>query len=344
QALGRMMQTASLVGILTALTLAPALTALPKEERGKKNKEKARVDIETYSLDLDNYDPSLENYGEVIDLSNYEEIYDYGDLSSKIEVGTLAPPPIKNSAKPLSTASAPTESPQSSPPASTAVTSKEPELFGSITDHDLPTCLICVCISNSVYCDDTDLEHIPPLPLETTYFYARFNRISRIQANDFLGLAKLKRIDLTSNFLSWVDEDSFQLLPALEELVLTENMLTSLPELPSAIVQLDAQFNMLQSAGIRPDAFRDLKNLQFLHLSDNKLDNIPVPLPEGLRSLHLQNNNIQTMQGDTFCDSEDPSHIRRALEDIRLDGNPINLSLFPSAYFCLPRLPTGHFY
>uniref|UniRef100_A0A8D2L0E8 Opticin n=1 Tax=Varanus komodoensis TaxID=61221 RepID=A0A8D2L0E8_VARKO len=209
---------------------------------------------------------------------------------------------------------------------------------------DLPTCLICVCISNSVYCDDTDLEHIPPLPLETTYFYARFNRISRIQANDFLGLAKLKRIDLTSNFLSWVDEDSFQLLPALEELVLTENMLTSLPELPSAIVQLDAQFNMLQSAGIRPDAFRDLKNLQFLHLSDNKLDNIPVPLPEGLRSLHLQNNNIQTMQGDTFCDSEDPSHIRRALEDIRLDGNPINLSLFPSAYFCLPRLPTGHFY
>lgn len=33
---------------------------------------------------------------------------------------------------------------------------------------------------------------------------------------------------------------------------------------------------------------QDLKQLQFLHLSDNQLDNIPVPLPESLRSLHLQ--------------------------------------------------------
>lgn len=50
------------------------------------------------------------------------------------------------------------------------------------------------------------------------------------------------------------------------------------------------------------------------------------------------------MHQDTFCDSQDPHHIRRALEDIRLDGNPINLSLFPNAYVCLPRLPTGHFH
>ncbi|XP_060629016.2 opticin isoform X2 [Anolis sagrei] len=156
--------------------------------------------------------------------------------------------------------------------------------------------------------------------------------------------AKLKRIDLTSNFISSVDEDSFRLLPSLQELVLPENKLTSLPELPKTLVQLDARFNMIQSSGIQPEAFKDLKKLQFLHLSDNKLDYIPVPLPEGLRSLHLQNNHIQTLHEDTFCDGQDHSHIHRALEDIRLDGNPINLSLFPNAYFCLPRLPTGRFY
>nr|XP_008107879.1 PREDICTED: opticin isoform X2 [Anolis carolinensis] len=156
--------------------------------------------------------------------------------------------------------------------------------------------------------------------------------------------AKLKRIDLTSNFISSVDEDSFRLLPSLQELVLPENKLTSLPELPKTLVQLDARFNMIQSSGIQPEAFKDLKRLQFLHLSDNKLEYIPVPLPEGLRSLHLQNNHIQTLHEDTFCDGQDHSHIRRALEDIRLDGNPINLSLYPNAYFCLPRLPTGHFY
>ncbi|XP_053098440.1 opticin isoform X2 [Hemicordylus capensis] len=335
------MQTAALVSVMTALTLA--LAALPKED-GSMKKEKLKTDSAVYeSLDLDNYDLNLDNYGEVIDLSNYEEIYDYGGLASKIEVGTLAPP-TKSLAEPQSTTSLPTETPQKNPPTPTAARPKGPGLFGSITDQGLPTCLVCVCISTSVYCDDTDLEHILPLPLETTYFYARFNRISRIEANDFIGLTKLQRIDLTSNSISWVDEDSFRLLPSLQELILPENKLTSLPELPGGIVQLDARLNMIQSAGIRPEAFEDLKKLQFLHLSDNKLDYIPVPLPEGLRSLHLQNNNIQTLHRDTFCDSRDHSHIRRALEDIRLDGNPINLSLFPDAYFCLPRLPTGRFY
>ncbi|KAH0618853.1 hypothetical protein JD844_018356 [Phrynosoma platyrhinos] len=106
---------------------------------------------------------------------------------------------------------------------------------------------------------------------------------------------KLKRIDLTSNFISSVDEDSFQLLPSLQELVVPENRLTSLPVLPKALVQLDARFNMIQSASIRPEAFKDLKKLQFLHLSDNKLDYIPVPLPEGLRSLHLQVSEMVTL-------------------------------------------------
>ncbi|XP_040392098.1 opticin isoform X2 [Cygnus olor] len=207
----------------------------------------------------------------------------------------------------------------------------------------LPSCLRCLCIGTSVYCDDADLEHIPLLPPDTTYLYARFNRISAIWAGDFTGLKKLKRIDLTSNSISWADADAFRLLPSLQELILPENRLTALPELPRSIVRLDARLNRIPSTGLQPEAFRDLKQLQFLHLSDNQLDYVPTPLPESLRSLHLQNNNIQTMHKDTFCDSQDHSHIRRALEDIRLDGNPINLSLFPNAYFCLPRLPTGRF-
>lgn len=53
----------------------------------------------------------------------------------------------------------------------------------------LPSCLLCLCIGTSVYCDDADLEHIPPLPPETTYLYARFNRIGAIRASDFMGLS-----------------------------------------------------------------------------------------------------------------------------------------------------------
>lgn len=73
---------------------------------------------------------------------------------------------------------------------------------------------------------------------------------------EFLFSAKLKRIDLTSNVISTVDEDSFRLLSSLQDLILPENQLVSLPELPSNIVRLDARFNIIQSSGIRPETFQ----------------------------------------------------------------------------------------
>ncbi|XP_053943688.1 opticin isoform X1 [Cuculus canorus] len=338
------MQTLAWLGI-TSLCLG-ATWAVPAKERRKTEKPKA--DLALYG-NLDNYDLT-DNYGEILDLSNYEELYDYGDLAPKIEVGTLAPRPKDRMALPnLDTVP---ETPKLQPLSTTS-----PVYPAPIPMQGLPSCLLCLCIGTSVYCDDANLEHIPLLPRETTYLYARFNRIGAIRASDFTGLKKLKRIDLSSNFISWADADAFHLLPSLQELILPENRLTALPELPRSIIHLDARLNRIPSTGLRPEAFRDLKQLQFLHLSDNQLDYIPAPLPESLRSLHLQhsgsdfvhclpgqNNNIQTMHEDTFCDSRDHSQIRRALEDIRLDGNPINLSLFPNAYFCLPRLPTGRFF
>ncbi|KAJ7425131.1 Opticin [Pitangus sulphuratus] len=345
-----------------------AAWAVPAKDRRKAEKPKA--DLALYeNLDLDNYDLTLDNYGEILDLSNYEELYDYSDLAPKIEVGTLAP--RSKDPETLPNLGATAETPKLQPPSTAGPIHPAP-----IPVQGLPSCLLCLCIGTSVYCDDANLEHIPALPPDTTYLYARFNRIGAVRAGDFTGLStpgpgrgqapsgarginasafvplhllpplpteKLKRIDLSSNSISWADVDAFRLLPSLQELILPENRLTALPELPHSIVRLDARLNRIPSAGLRPEAFRDLKQLQFLHLSDNQLDFIPAPLPESLRSLHLQNNNIQTMHEDTFCDSQDHSQVRRALEDIRLDGNPINLSLFPDAYFCLPRLPTGRF-
>lgn len=40
-----------------------------------------------------------------------------------------------------------------------------------------------------MYCDEADLESIPPLPKATAYLYARFNRIRQIRAGDFEGLS-----------------------------------------------------------------------------------------------------------------------------------------------------------
>ncbi|XP_027726532.1 opticin [Vombatus ursinus] len=311
------------------------MEAMPPWMDGGGKQEQPQDEGTAYNnLELGSYDPNLDNY----DLSNYEEKVvksDYGVLTPKTKVGTLAPPTTRASTKTVMATTAPRTQ--------TAITTPSISgLLNSLTAQGLPTCLVCVCLGTSVYCDDADLQRIPPLPQETTYLYARFNHISQIQTEDFKGLRKLKRIDLSGNSISTIEDNAF-LLPALQELIIPENKLVSLPRLPGSLVRLDAQLNNLQSPGILPESFRELKNLQFLYLSDNKLDYIPVPLPSSLRSLHLQNNHIQMIPEDIFCDAQDHTHIRRALEDIRLDGNPINLSLFPNAYFCLPRLPIGSY-
>ncbi|XP_056413804.1 opticin isoform X2 [Hyla sarda] len=317
---------------LLALCTAPP----PPETRSHSTEEFQPIESVSYeNFDLENYDPSLENYGESIDLNNYEDVY-YSEPESEIEVATLAP---KHKKTKLTT----TKEPKITTLALVATKPAEPDFFGPLTKQDLPTCLVCVCLGSSVYCDDVDLTTLPPLPKETTYLYARFNKISHIRAQNFAGLDKLKYVDLSSNFLSEIDDDAFHLLPSLQELILSENQLRRLPELPSSLVRLNVQYNQLQSSGIQTESFKDLSHLHFLYLSNNKLDYVPLPLPASLRSLHLQNNNIQVLHKDTFCDSRDPTFIRRALEDIRLDANPINLSKFANDYFCLPRLPTGQY-
>ncbi|XP_078797689.1 epiphycan isoform X2 [Oryzias latipes] len=218
---------------------------------------------------------------------------------------------------------------------------KEPD-EPKIDISGMPTCLLCTCLGTSVYCDDLKLDSVPPLPKETTHFYARYNKITKINKSDFAFMNKLKRVDLTANEITAIDGTAFIGLPELEELVVRQNHLTQLPALPETMTLIDASHNSIGSKGIHKEAFKDMTGLLFLYLTDNNIDYIPVPLPESLRSLHLQRNNIQMMHEDTFCNLNDFNYIRNALEDIRLDGNPINLSKTPQAYVCLPRIPIGN--
>ncbi|KAM4569279.1 epiphycan isoform 1-T1 [Odontesthes bonariensis] len=205
----------------------------------------------------------------------------------------------------------------------------------------MPTCLLCTCLGGSVYCDDMKLDSVPPLPKDTTHFYARYNKITKINKSDFAFMNKLKKIDLTANEIMSIEDRTFMGLPELEELVIRENHISQLPALPETMTLIDASYNNIGSKGIHKEAFKDMTGLLYLYLTDNNIDYIPVPLPHSLRSLHLQRNNIQMMHEDTFCNLNDFNYIRNALEDIRLDGNPINLSRTPQAYVCLPRIPIG---
>ncbi|KAM3877819.1 opticin-like [Diretmus argenteus] len=295
------------------------------------------------AFDLENYDLNDEMDWENLELNNYGETYDYDDLDQEIEVGTVAPetPPQANEPPAEYLKEEVTLPPQHTPPDPITLDFKGPGLFGPETGLGMTTCLLCVCIGGSVYCEDTSLEHIPPLPKDTTHFYGRFNKLRHVKNTDFINLNKLKSIDLTGNQISGMDEDAFRSLPQLQELLLADNNLQALPELPITMKRIDVRNNRLISGGVHPEGFKDMSQLEFLYLSNNKLDYIPTPLPESLRVLHLQNNNIQHLHESTFCKPPDHNYIRRNLEDIRLDGNPLDINLFAQAYVCLLRLPVG---
>ncbi|KAM7095502.1 LOW QUALITY PROTEIN: mimecan [Ciconia maguari] len=210
-------------------------------------------------------------------------------------------------------------------------------------DTNLPTCLLW-CLSGSVYCEEIDIEAVPPLQ-ETAYLYARFNKIKRIAVSDFADISNyLRRIDFSGNRIEEIEDGAFSKLLLLEELSLAENRLIKLPVLPPKLTTFNANQNRIKSRGIKANAFKKLTNLAYLYLGHNALESVPLNLPESLRILHLQYNNITTITDDTFCKSNNTRYIRTHMDEIRMEGNPILLAKHVNAFSCLRTLPVGTYY
>nr|XP_057910622.1 osteoglycin, paralog a [Doryrhamphus excisus] len=209
-------------------------------------------------------------------------------------------------------------------------------------ESDLPTCLLCVCLTGSVYCEEVspDMTSVPTLPKETAYLYARFNKIKKIRTKDFADILTLRRIDLTGNLISEIEDGAFSKLTLLEELSLADNRLVKLPALPAKLKSFNANNNLLKTKGVKATAFKKLTGLVNLYLADNEMEAVPQ-IPEKVRILHLQNNNITDVNIDTFCRSNDTYYLRPSLSEVRLDGNPVILSKYPDSFTCLQVLPVG---
>ncbi|XP_051932328.1 osteoglycin, paralog a [Hippocampus zosterae] len=209
---------------------------------------------------------------------------------------------------------------------------------------DLPTCLLCVCLTGSVYCEEVnpDMTAVPTVPKKTAYLYARFNKIRKINTKDFAEIVTLKRIDLTGNLISEIEDGAFAKLPLLEELSLADNRLVRLPMLPGKLMSFNANNNFLKTKGVKATAFKKLTGLVYLYLADNEIEAVPQ-IPETVRTLHLQNNNITDINIDTFCRSNDTYYLRPNLSEVRLDGNPVILSKYPDSFMCMKVLPIGRY-
>ncbi|NP_001075585.1 mimecan precursor [Oryctolagus cuniculus] len=211
-------------------------------------------------------------------------------------------------------------------------------------NDEMPTCLLCVCLSGSVYCEEVDIDAVPPLPKESAYLYARFNKIKKLTAKDFADMPNLRRLDFTGNLIEDIEDGTFSKLALLEELSLAENQLLKLPVLPPKLTLFNAKYNKIKSRGIKANTFKKLNNLSFLYLDHNALESVPPNLPESLRVIHLQFNNITSITDDTFCKANDTRYIRDRIEEIRLEGNPIALGKHPNSFICLKRLPIGTYF
>ncbi|XP_059512272.1 mimecan isoform X2 [Myotis daubentonii] len=179
-------------------------------------------------------------------------------------------------------------------------------------NDEMPTCLLCVCLSGSVYCEEVDIEVVPPLPKESAYLYARFNKIKKLTAKDFAEIPNLRRLDFTGNLIEDIEDSTFSKLSLLEELTLAENQLLKLPVLPPKLTLFNAKYNKIKSRGIKANTFKF--------------------------------NNITSITDDTFCKANDTRYIRNRIEEIRLEGNPIALGKHPNSFICLKRLPVGSYF
>ncbi|XP_061634500.1 osteoglycin, paralog b [Phyllopteryx taeniolatus] len=207
---------------------------------------------------------------------------------------------------------------------------------------DIPRCLLCVCLSGSVYCEDVspEMSAVPALPKETAYLYARFNKITKIKNQDFADTITLKLIDLRWNLITEIEDGVFSRLANLEELNLSDNRLTKLPTLPIRPMSFNANFNKLTTQGVKSTAFKKLTRLAYLYLGNNELTAVPQ-LPVSLHTVHLHNNKIKTMTDETFCQGNTSYYIRANMHEVRLDGNPIQLWKHPYSFICLHSLPIG---
>lgn len=80
--------------------------------------------------------------------------------------------------------------------------------------------------------------------------------ISQFWLFHILFTVTMKRIDLSGNLISEIEDGAFSKLTQLEELSLAGNKLVKLPMLPTKLMSLNVNHNQLKTKGVKANAFK----------------------------------------------------------------------------------------
>ncbi|KAM4677322.1 leucine-rich repeat transmembrane neuronal protein 2 [Discoglossus pictus] len=153
----------------------------------------------------------------------------------------------------------------------------------------IPCALTCRCDKLLIYCDSKGFHLIPTIDKSSLGLSLRHNFITELQKHQFVNYSQLTWIHLDYNQIANIQEESFQGLYKLNELILRSNKISHLPNTTfNQLVNLDIldlSFNQLTS--LSPELFYGLRKLQSMHLRSNSLRTIPVRVFWDCRSLEF---------------------------------------------------------
>ncbi|XP_022604836.1 podocan-like [Seriola dumerili] len=237
--------------------------------------------------------------------------------------------------------------------------------------ESLPNAVLSpLCNLRTLNLDHNQLTSVPQgLPLSIKELYLKGNLIGQFRGGAFNGVSELLVLDLSANRLTNKGLLRESLLNAthLESLNLEGNRLKQVPRhLPRSLKTLNLEGNLILS--IKKAAFSTLKNLEHLGLARNKifkvaigafrtlpvlhqldlchntLRQVPRQLPQGLHSVALSNNKIQSVPRDAFCWGDKSLTLSRLIR-VQLEHNLIDMGkLDAQAFRCLRGFQVLHFY
>ncbi|XP_066525238.1 lumican [Hoplias malabaricus] len=191
------------------------------------------------------------------------------------------------------------------------------------TPHCAQECECPITFPTAMYCNDRNLKYVPIVPTGIKYLYLQNNLIEEIKAGVFDNVTDLRWLVLDHNHITSdkIMAGTIDKLGKLEKLLFSHNKLTKPPgPLSKSLDELKLIGNKLTSfpsgtlSGMEnlttvhlgknhltsesiTGAFKGLRSLMLLDVSENKLKKLPPGMPSSLLMLYADHNEIDSIPG-----------------------------------------------